>query len=170
MRPGGQDLVRELLKDLSGLQRSVGFRIPAAQLSCVTGIGSHLWGRLFAGPRPARLHPFRQWKGPTHTAPPTPGDLLPEPMLRRMFLGEPYGNHDRILDFSTARTGSLFDVPTGDFLDDLPPAPSTGDSSPMTPLWSNGISATCPDSGSISPPTKLAFGRWRPSARPPRRR
>jgi putative iron-dependent peroxidase len=28
--------------------------------------------------------------------------------------------YDRILDFSTALTGSLFFTPTGDFLDDLP--------------------------------------------------
>ena len=41
-------------------------------------------------------------------------------MLRRMFLGDPYGNYDRILDFSTALTGSLFFAPTAEFLDDLP--------------------------------------------------
>ncbi|AGZ38902.1 dyp-type peroxidase [Actinoplanes friuliensis DSM 7358] len=287
VREGGEQAVRDLLEDLGALQRSVGFRVPAAQLSCVTGIGSDLWDRLFDGPRPAQLHRFRQWKGPKHTAPSTPGDLLfhlrasqvdvcfelatkigerlrgaadiidethgfkyfderdllgfvdgtenpvgaaasaavlvgdedpdfaggsyvmvqkyvhdmtawntmtveqqeavigrtkldnieiadkpadshvalntvedhegnelkilrdnmpfgsiaagefgtyyiayaatpdvPELMLRRMFLGDPYGSYDRILDFSTARTGSLFFVPTGDFLDDLPPATS----------------------------------------------
>jgi putative iron-dependent peroxidase len=280
---GGEPAVRDLLEDLSAVQRSVGFRLPAAQLSCVTGIGSDLWNRLFTGPRPAGLHRFRQWTGPRHTAPATPGDLLfhlragqvdvcfemaakiaerlrgvtdivdevrgfkyfderdllgfvdgtenpagealrravlvgdedpdfaggsyvmvqkyvhdiagwnalkiedqeavigrtkldnietlrkptnshvalntvedpdgnelkilrdnmpfgsiasgefgtyyiayaatpdvPELMLRRMFLGDPYGNYDRILDFSTAVTGSLFFAPTGDFLDDLP--------------------------------------------------
>jgi putative iron-dependent peroxidase len=283
VREGGEQTVRDLLEDLSGLQRSVGFRLPAAQLSCVTGIGSELWDRLFTGAKPAGLHRFRQWKGATHTAISTPGDLLfhlragqldvcfematkiagrlagaadivdethgfkyfderdllgfvdgsenpvgdaarravvigdedpdfaggsyvivqkyvhdmaawnsltveeqeaavgrskldnieiadkatnshvalntvddpdgtelkilrdnmpfgsvaagefgtyyiayaatpdvPEQMLRRMFLGNPYGNHDRLLDFSTPRTGSLFFVPTGDFLDDLP--------------------------------------------------
>lgn len=285
VREGGEQQVRDLLEDLSGLQRSVGFRLPAAQLSCVTGIGSRLWDRLFTGPKPAQLHPFRQWKGPRHTAPSTPGDLLfhlragqvdvcfelaakivgrltgaadivdetqgfkyfderdllgfvdgtenpsgalahktvvvgdedpgfaggsyvmvqkyvhdmtawnaltveqqeaaigrtkldnmeipdevkapnshlklnvvedhegnelkilrdnmpfgspgkgefgtyyiayaatpdvPELMLRRMFIGDPYGTYDRILDFSTALTGSLFFVPTSDFLDDLP--------------------------------------------------
>ncbi|MCY1137565.1 Dyp-type peroxidase [Actinoplanes sp. Pm04-4] len=289
VRPGGEQTVRDLLEDLSGLQRTVGFRLPAAQLSCVTGIGSEVWDRLFAGPRPAELHRFRAWKGPKHSAPSTPGDLLfhiragqmdvcfelaakigerlrgagdivdethgfkyfderdllgfvdgtenptgakamdavvigeedevfaggsyvmvqkyihdleawnalkvedqeaaigrrkldnveipdddkapnshvklnviedadgnelkilrdnmpfgsvkegefgtyyiayaatpdvPELMLRRMFLGEPYGTYDRILDFSTALTGSLFYVPTADFLDDLPEAPS----------------------------------------------
>ncbi len=285
VRDGGEQQVRDLLEDISGLQRSVGFRLPAAQLSCVTGIGSRLWDRLFTGPKPAQLHPFRQWKGPRHTAPSTPGDLLfhlragqvdvcfematkiagrlagaadivdethgfkyfderdllgfvdgtenpsgalahravvvgdedpgfaggsyvmvqkyvhdmaawnalsvadqeavigrtklenieipdelkapnshvrlnvvedhegnelkilrdnmpfgspgkgefgtyyiayaatpdvPELMLRRMFIGDPYGTYDRILDFSTAQTGSLFFVPTSDFLDDLP--------------------------------------------------
>jgi putative iron-dependent peroxidase len=47
-----------------------------------------------------------------------------EHMLRNMFLGDPPGNTDRILDFSTAVTGSLFFVPTADLLDDLPPAPT----------------------------------------------
>jgi putative iron-dependent peroxidase len=36
-----------------------------------------------------------------------------------MFIGKPAGTYDRILDFSTAVTGSLFFVPTVDFLDDL---------------------------------------------------
>jgi porphyrinogen peroxidase len=45
-----------------------------------------------------------------------------EQMLRNMFIGDPPGNHDRILDFSTALTGTLFFVPTADFLDD-PPVP-----------------------------------------------
>jgi putative iron-dependent peroxidase len=283
VREGGEQTVRDLLEDLSAVQRSVGFRLPAAQLSCVTGIGSQLWDRLFTAGRPAELHRFRQWTGPRHTAPSTPGDLLfhlragqmdvcfemaakiaerlrgvgdivdevhgfkyfderdllgfvdgtenpagetarravlvgdedpdfaggsyvlvqkyvhdiaawnalkveeqesvigrtkldnieiaakatnshvalntiedpdgnelkilrdnmpfgsiasgefgtyyiayaatpdvPEQMLRRMFFGDPYGNYDRILDFSTALTGSLFFVPTGEFLDDLP--------------------------------------------------
>ncbi|HEV7962844.1 MAG TPA: Dyp-type peroxidase [Actinoplanes sp.] len=285
VRDDGAGAVRDLLEEMGPLQRSVGFRMPAAQLSCVTGIGSRLWDRLFAGPRPAQLHPFRQWKGPRHTAPATPGDLLfhlragqldvcfelaakigerlrgaadfvdevhgfkyfderdllgfvdgtenptghvaanaalvgdedpdfaggsyvmvqkylhdlsawnaltveqqeaaigrtkldnveiadkatnshvalntiedpdgnelkilrdnmpfgsiaagefgtyyiayaatpdvPEQMLRRMFLGDPYGNYDRVLDFSTAMTGSLYFAPGADFLDDLPSA------------------------------------------------
>ena len=43
-------------------------------------------------------------------------------MLDNMFIGDPPGNHDRILDFSTAVTGTLFFVPTADFLDDPPPS------------------------------------------------
>ena len=46
-----------------------------------------------------------------------------ELMLQHMFIGDPPGNYDRILDFSTAVTGTLFFVPTGDFLDDPPPRP-----------------------------------------------
>ena len=45
-----------------------------------------------------------------------------EQMLDNMFLGDPPGNSDRILDFSTAVTGSLFFVPTAELLDDPPPA------------------------------------------------
>jgi putative iron-dependent peroxidase len=288
VREGGEQQVRGLLEEMSALQRAVGFRLPAAELACVTAIGSALWDRLFTGPRPAQLHPFRRWKGPKHTAPATPGDLLfhlraaqmdvcfelaakiaersrgaadivdethgfkyfderdllgfvdgtenpigavaekaavvgdedpeftggsyvlvqkyvhdmtawnaltveeqeaaigrtkldnieipdekkapnshltlnviegadgselkvirdnmpfgsvasgefgtyyiayaatpdvPELMLRRMFLGDPYGTYDRILDFSTAMSGCLFFAPTGDFLDDLPDPP-----------------------------------------------
>jgi porphyrinogen peroxidase len=40
-----------------------------------------------------------------------------EEMLRNMFIGKPPGNHDRILDFSTALTGALFFVPTLAFLE-----------------------------------------------------
>jgi putative iron-dependent peroxidase len=74
--PGGESRVRALLPELSGLQRAVGFRAPKGTLSCVTGIGSQAWDRLFAGPRPAELHPFRELAGPVHRAVATPGDLL----------------------------------------------------------------------------------------------
>ncbi|MGV0427505.1 Dyp-type peroxidase [Corynebacterium pyruviciproducens] len=42
-----------------------------------------------------------------------------ELMLRRMFIGEPRGNYDRILDFSTALTGGNFFAPPQDFLDSI---------------------------------------------------
>ncbi len=48
-----------------------------------------------------------------------------EQMLVNMFIGNPPGNHDRILDFSTAVTGCLFFAPSADFLDDLPDPPSS---------------------------------------------
>lgn len=40
-----------------------------------------------------------------------------ETMLDNMFVGNPPGNYDRILDVSTAVTGCLFFVPTADMLD-----------------------------------------------------
>ncbi|GAA1564767.1 Dyp-type peroxidase [Kribbella hippodromi] len=288
IEPGGEEATRDLLEDVSGLVRSVGFRVPTGSLSCVTSIGADVWDRLFSGPKPAELHPFVELHGGKHHAPSTPGDLLfhiraahldqcfelanqimnaldgaatvvdevhgfkyfemrdllgfvdgtenptgatasdavligsedpafaggsyvivqkylhdmkawntlsveqqehvigrtklddielsddkkpsnahialnviededgnelkilrdnmpfgtvgtqefgtyfigyaktpsvTELMLRRMFLGEPAGNYDRILDFSTAVTGGLFFTPSADFLDDLPPAP-----------------------------------------------
>jgi porphyrinogen peroxidase len=58
-----------------------------------------------------------------------------ELMLRNMFLGDPPGNYDRILDFSAAVTGSLFFVPTGDFLDDPPPL--AGDETDPLPVPSS---------------------------------
>ncbi|WNI20950.1 Dyp-type peroxidase [Streptomyces sp. ITFR-16] len=48
-----------------------------------------------------------------------------ERMLRNMFLGSPPGTHDRILDFSTAVTGTLFHAPSADFLDAPPPSPAS---------------------------------------------
>jgi len=290
---GGEPAARGLLGDLAALQRSVGFRAPDDTLACVAGVGSQAWDRLFAGPRPAELHPFGELAGSRHRAVATPGDLafhiraeqmglcfefathvmerlagavtvcdevygfryfddrdllgfvdgtenptgqaaagaavitgdedpgfaggsylivqkylhdmaawnaltveeqekvigrtklddiefpddvkpsnshvavnkvteadgterkilranmpfgavgagefgtyyaayaatpsVTERMLKRMFIGEPPGNYDRILDFSTAVTGNLFFVPSADFLDDLPgPAPAPG--------------------------------------------
>src|SRR5690348_13459609 len=70
---GGEAGVRDLLPDVAGLQRSVGFRDLRAGLSCVVGIGSEAWDRLFSGPRPAHLHPFRELSGPKHRAIATDG-------------------------------------------------------------------------------------------------
>ncbi len=74
--PGAEDEVRDALSDVSGRKRSVGFRIPEAQLTCVTGVGAAVWDQLFGRPRPAGLHPFRELIGPRHRAPATPGDLF----------------------------------------------------------------------------------------------
>jgi putative iron-dependent peroxidase len=73
---GAEDAVRDVLSDVSGLTRSVGFRIPEGDLTCVVGVGADAWDRLFRLPRPAELHPFREVAGPRHIAPATPGDLL----------------------------------------------------------------------------------------------
>jgi putative iron-dependent peroxidase len=42
-----------------------------------------------------------------------------EKMLENMFIGNPPGNYDRLLDFSRAVTGSLFFAPSLTFLEDL---------------------------------------------------
>ncbi|MGO9487525.1 MAG: Dyp-type peroxidase [Solirubrobacteraceae bacterium] len=73
---GEEDQLRELLGDVGGLIRSVGFRIPDGALSCVVGLGSELWDRLVGSPRPAGLHRFEGLSGARHTAVATPGDLL----------------------------------------------------------------------------------------------
>src|ERR1700729_3952972 len=306
---GGEPVVHDLLADLSGLARTVGFRSPQGGLAVVVGVGSTAWDRLFAGPRPAELHPFRALEGGRHRAVATAGDLLfhiraatmdlcwelaslvvgrlagvatvvdevhgfkyfderdllgfvdgtenpsgsaaeaavtigaedpafaggsyvivqkyrhdmaawdgltveeqeraigraklsnvemaddvkpanshvalntivepdgtqrqilrdnmpfgslgaaefgtyfigyaatpsvTELMLQHMFLGEPPGNYDRILDFSTAVTGSLFFVPTSDFLDDPPPLPGAADEG--GPDEDGGATSEDPDS------------------------
>jgi putative iron-dependent peroxidase len=68
--------VRDLCGDLAGLLRAVGFRDGAARLSCVLGIGSHAWDRLFGDPKPAGLHPFREITAGARHAVATEGDLL----------------------------------------------------------------------------------------------
>lgn len=52
-----------------------------------------------------------------------------ERMLENMFVGNPPGNYDRLLDFSRATTGSLFFVPPATFLGGAGP----GARSPATP-------------------------------------
>jgi porphyrinogen peroxidase len=69
-----------------------------------------------------------------------------ETMLQNMFVGNPPGNYDRLLDFSRAVTGSLFFVPSATFLDDIntdepasvaigtSPTPEQSDPSPSSSL------------------------------------
>jgi putative iron-dependent peroxidase len=42
-------------------------------------------------------------------------------MLQRMFLGDPPGLHDRLLDFSTPLTGSTLFAPSAELLAGLDP-------------------------------------------------
>jgi porphyrinogen peroxidase len=77
---------RSLCADLSGLLRAVDFRDLEAGLSCVMGIGSQAWDRLFGAPRPAELHPFREFRGGPRHAVATPGDLLFHIRAKRMDL------------------------------------------------------------------------------------
>ena len=45
-----------------------------------------------------------------------------ERMLERMFVGEPAGSYDRILDFSRPVTGTVFFAPSNAMLESLAPA------------------------------------------------
>ena len=68
--------IRDVLGSVGDLVKNVGFRDLGGRLSCVVGIGSALWDRLSPERRPAELRPFAAVRGPVHTAPSTPGDLL----------------------------------------------------------------------------------------------
>jgi porphyrinogen peroxidase len=68
--------VRSICADLPALLRSVGFRDQEGHLSCIIGFGSEAWDRLFGNPRPAELHPFREFHAETRHAIATPGDVL----------------------------------------------------------------------------------------------
>jgi putative iron-dependent peroxidase len=76
VEPGAEDEVRDVLSDVSSLTRAVGFRVHDGALTCVVGVGSAVWDRLFGSPRPAYLHAFRPLQGAEHSAVATPGDLL----------------------------------------------------------------------------------------------
>ena len=84
--PGSDAELGDSLADVPGLKRSVGFRVPEAELSCGVGIGAGLWDRLMGDPRPAGLHPFRELSGARHRAVATPGDLLFHIRARRFDL------------------------------------------------------------------------------------
>ncbi|WP_024514218.1 Dyp-type peroxidase [Bradyrhizobium sp. Tv2a-2] len=84
--PDSEAAVRAFCADLAGLIRAVEFRDLEAGLSCVMGIGSEAWDRLFGEPRPAELHPFREFKAGARHAVATAGDLLFHIRSKRMDL------------------------------------------------------------------------------------
>jgi putative iron-dependent peroxidase len=74
--PASREAVRAWCADIAALVRSVGKRVPAGGLSCVCGFGSEAWDALFGAPRPAGLHPFREFGSGERLAVATPGDIL----------------------------------------------------------------------------------------------
>ncbi|AZO74704.1 MULTISPECIES: Dyp-type peroxidase [unclassified Mesorhizobium] len=68
--------VASVLGGLDDLVKNVGFRDLSGRLSCIAGIGADLWARLSPDWRPRELKAFAPIKGPVHSAPSTPGDLL----------------------------------------------------------------------------------------------
>jgi putative iron-dependent peroxidase len=88
INPGADNTnaVRSFCAGFSGLVRAVDFRDLEAGLSCVMGVGSDAWDRLFGEPRPAELHPFREFRAGSRHAVATPGDLLFHIRAKRMDL------------------------------------------------------------------------------------
>jgi putative iron-dependent peroxidase len=88
LKPGSEAraTVRSLCADLGALVRAVEMRDLEAALSCIMGIGSEAWDRLFGTPRPAMLHPFREIRAGNRHAVSTPGDLLFHIRAKRMDL------------------------------------------------------------------------------------
>jgi putative iron-dependent peroxidase len=76
---------------------------------------------------------------------------ITETMLQNMFVGKPPGNYDRLLDFSRPVTGSLFFVPTGNFLDNVTTGGANAAESAQTP-------PTAPTSPVTAPDTSLKIG------------
>jgi porphyrinogen peroxidase len=88
LKPGSESraTVRSFCADLGALLRAVETRDLEAALSCIMGIGSEAWDRLFGPPRPAMLHPFREIRAGERRAVSTPGDLLFHIRSKRMDL------------------------------------------------------------------------------------
>ncbi len=70
------DAVRDWCGDVAAITRSVSKRSPDGNLSCVCGLGSAAWDLVCGTPRPAGLHPFREFGSGDRAAPATPGDIL----------------------------------------------------------------------------------------------
>ncbi len=88
VKPGSENraVVRSFCADLSAIIRAVEMRDLEAGLSCIMGVGSGAWDRLFGAPRPAMLHPFREIRAGGRQAVATPGDLLFHIRAKRMDL------------------------------------------------------------------------------------
>lgn len=77
-----------------------------------------------------------------------------EKMLENMFLGNPPGNYDRLLDFSRAATGNLFFAPSATFLENLGDQEPAADSTTRAPAHSRPSSSHVGD-------TSLGIGSLR---------
>jgi putative iron-dependent peroxidase len=82
--PESYAMLRSFCADLAGLIRAVEFRDIEAGLTCIAAFGSDAWDRLFGNPRPAELHPFREFRSGNRHAVATPGDVLFHIRAKRM--------------------------------------------------------------------------------------
>jgi len=99
--PDNRAAVRSFCADLPALFRAVEFRDLEAGLTCVMGIGSEAWDRLFGHPRPAELRPFREIRAGSRRAVSSPGDLLFHIRAKHM---------DLCFELATRITASLDDA------------------------------------------------------------
>jgi putative iron-dependent peroxidase len=83
---GNRTIIRSFCADLAAIFRAVEFRDLEAGLSCIMGIGSDAWDRLFGVPRPAELHPFREIRAGARHAVSSAADLLFHIRAKRMDL------------------------------------------------------------------------------------
>ncbi len=74
--PNAVDKVRDLFSGFPGLNRTVSFRYPDANLYGVIGLGARLWPLVTSAPAPEQLHEFQELRGAKHSAPATPGDIV----------------------------------------------------------------------------------------------
>ena len=97
--PEAETAVRSLCADIANLLRAVGFRDLEGRLSCIVAFGSEVWDRLFGVPRPAELHPFREFRSGARHAIATPGrHPVPHPRAAHgsvLRAGEPDHERDR---------------------------------------------------------------------------
>jgi porphyrinogen peroxidase len=84
--PEAENAARASCADMANLLRAVGFRDLEGRLSCIVSFGSEVWDRLFGAPRPAELHPFREFRAGARLAVATSGDMLFHIRARRMDL------------------------------------------------------------------------------------
>jgi porphyrinogen peroxidase len=82
-----------------------------------------------------------------------------ERMLENMFVGNPPGNYDRLLDVSRAVTGSLFFVPPATFLDDIATV-----AAPQAPNASESEAEATSRPGGASPDGSLRIGSLKKEA------
>jgi porphyrinogen peroxidase len=76
-----------------------------------------------------------------------------EKMIENMFIGDPPGNYDRLLNFSRAVTGNLFFAPSGTFLENVTDEPSSAAPIEVSPAVepTSSVARTGVDSANGSP-------------------
>ncbi len=76
LRVKDADKAKDVVASVPDLTKNIAVRDHTAALNVTVGIGANVWDAITGLPRPSELHPFKEIKGKTHTAPSTPGDLL----------------------------------------------------------------------------------------------